>query len=41
MSQVAKMEKLRGDKISFVTNYQYQLTTYGIELLLREKMLNF
>jgi hypothetical protein len=34
-SQVERMIELRGsENIHFVTNYQYQLTIYGIELFL-------
>jgi guanylate kinase len=32
--QLEKIKSLRGSHIRFVTNYQYQLTVYGIERLL-------
>lgn len=37
-AQIQQIETLRGNNIYFVTNYQYQLTVYGIERWLASRI---
>lgn len=39
--QLAAMMRLKDEDIHFVTNYQYQLTVFGIELFLNQHFDNF
>ena len=39
LEQIEEIKKLRGKHIFFTVNYQYQLTVFGIEILLKEEMI--